>query len=183
MWKYAVHTIDSAPEKSRPALQGLKQKLGMVPNLAATMAESPTLVDGFLGAFGNFHSGTFSRTERQVLLLSNAVANRCEWAVAFHSTMALREGVTSAAVQAIRNGQQPDDNRLAALSGYTRALIERRGHVSDDDLDKMAAAGYSPDQCLEVLAGLAVSIMANYAGNIVHPPLEPQFSAQAWAFI
>jgi AhpD family alkylhydroperoxidase len=180
MRHYTVHTIESAPEKSKPALEGLKQNVGLVPNLAATMAESPTLVNGFVNAFGNFHSGTFSGAERQILLLTNAVTNRCAWAVAFHSTMALREGVALTAVQAIRNGRLPDDDKLAALSGFTAALIKHRGHVSDDELQNFAAAGYKPAQALEVIAGLAVSTMANYAGNIAQPPLEAPFQAQAW---
>jgi AhpD family alkylhydroperoxidase len=181
MREYKVHTIESAPEKSKPALQGLKQNVGLVPNLAATMAESPTLVNGFVGAFGNFHSGTFSGAEKQTLLLTNAVVNRCAWAVAFHSTMALKEGVSLAAVQAIRAGRIPEDDKLAALSGYTKALIEQRGHVSDCELQNLRAAGYTPAQALEVIAGLAVSTMANYAGNIANPPLEAPFAAQAWA--
>lgn len=39
------------------------------------MAESPVLANGFIGAFGNFHGGTFTNAERQVLLLTNAVRN------------------------------------------------------------------------------------------------------------
>jgi len=125
MTSFRVHTLESAPEKSKPALQGLKQNFGMVPNLAATMAESPTLVNGFVGAFGNFHGGSFTGAEKQTLLLTNAVANRCEWAVAFHSTMALKEGVTAADVEAIRTGRAPEDASLAALVAFDRALIEK----------------------------------------------------------
>ena len=180
MREYKVHTIESAPEKSKLALQGLRQNVGLVPNLAATMAESPTLVNGFVGAFGNFHSGTFSGAEKQTLLLTNAVVNRSPWAVAFHSTMALKEGVAPTAVQAIRSGRLPDDNKLAALSSYTKALIEQRGHVSDSELQQFKAAGYTPAQAFEVIAGLAVSTMANYAGNIANPPLEAPFAPQAW---
>src|SRR5882724_7830370 len=127
MREYKVHTIESAPEKSKPALQGLKQDLGLIPNLAATMAESPTLVNGFVSAFGNFHGGSFSASEKQTLLLTNAVANRCEWAVAFHSTMALKEGVAASDVAALRNGGAPNEKKLAALVAFDRVLIERRG--------------------------------------------------------
>lgn len=38
MRNYQIHTIESAPEKSKASLQGLKQAFGLVPNLAATMA-------------------------------------------------------------------------------------------------------------------------------------------------
>lgn len=181
MCTYAVHTIESAPEKSRSALEGLKKNLGLVPNLAATMATSPVLVNGFVGAFGNFHGGSFSGAEKQVLLLTNAVTNTCPWAVAFHSTAALREGVAAADVEAIRERRAPGAPRAAALSAFTRALIEKRGHVEARDVEAFTGAGYAADQVLEVIAGLAVSVMANYAGNITNPPLEAPFQAQAWA--
>jgi AhpD family alkylhydroperoxidase len=100
MSSYRIHTVDSAPEKSKPALQRLEQAFGLIPNLAATMAESPVLLNGFVGAFGNFHGGSFTSAERQALLLTNAVTNRCSWAVAFHSTLALTEGIAAADVQA-----------------------------------------------------------------------------------
>ena len=181
MHTYRIHTVESAPDKSRPALRGLEQALGLIPNLAATMAESSVLLGGFVGAFGNFHGGSFSGAQKQVLLLSNAVANTCPWAVAFHSTLALKEGVDPEDVRAIREGRLPADGRLAALSGFTRALVEKRGHVGESDLTAFTKAGFEPDQALEVIAGLAVSVMANYAGNITNPVVEPPFQQQVWA--
>ncbi len=180
MYKYRVHTIESAPEKSKQALRTLKENLGLIPNLAATMAESPALLNSFISAFGNFHGGTFTGAERQVLLLANAVANSCSWAVAFHSTLALKEGVAAVDVQAIRERRQPKDPKLSALSVLTRALIEKRGHLDEADLAAFAEAGFGQDQVLEVIAGLASSVMANYAGNITNPPVEDPFKAQIW---
>lgn len=177
---YPIHSLESAPEKSKPALQGLKNALGIIPNLAATMAESPVLIIGFVGAFANAQGGSFSGAQRQVLLLTNAVTNRCEWAVAFHSTLALKEGVAPADVKAIRERGLPQDAATAALSGLTCALIEKRGQLEPRDLSDFRAAGFSPDQVLEAIAVLAVSVMANYAGNITRPSLEAQFEPQAW---
>lgn len=181
MHNYRVHTVESAPEPSRQALQALKQNLGLIPNLAATMAESPVLLKGFVSALGNFQGSSFTGGERQVLLLSNAVANRCTWAVAFHSTAAAKEGVPLGAIAAIRERRRPDDVRLAALSALTTSMIEKRGHLEQADLEAFARAGFGPDQVLEVIAGLAVSVMANYAGNITNPQLEEPFKAQVWA--
>jgi AhpD family alkylhydroperoxidase len=180
MHPYRIHDLDSAPELSRPALQRLKQAFGLIPNLAATMAESPVLLTGFSGAFANFHGGSFSAGERQVLLLTNAVANRCPWAVAFHSTMALKDGVGADEVRAIRRGTLPQDAKLAALSAFTRALIEKRGHVDESDITRFTGAGFGVDQLLEVVAGLAVSVMANYAGNVTNPDVEAPFRSQTW---
>lgn len=180
MHGYRIHTLETAPDASRPALQRLQQAFGLIPNLAATMAESPILINGFVGALVNFLGGTFTPGQRQVLLLTNAVTNRCAWAVAFHSTAALREGIAPGEVEAIRAGRAPSDRALAALSGLTRSLIEQRGAVAARDLAGFREAGFSAAQVLEVIAGLAISAMANYAGNITDPALEEPFRAQAW---
>lgn len=177
---FPIHTVETAPEGSKPALQTLRQAFGLIPNLAATMAGSPPLVSSFVAVFGQFAGGTFSGGERQILLLSNAVANSSAWAVAFHSTMALKEGIDPYEVNAVRNRTSPRDPRLAALSLLTRTLIEKRGHLDALDVKAFIAAGFEHGQLLEVIAGLAVSTMANYTGNIAAPPLEEPFRAQAW---
>jgi AhpD family alkylhydroperoxidase len=180
MHTYPVHTVESAPDAAKQALAGLQQAFGLIPNLAATMAGSPPLIGSFVAAFGQFAGGTFTGGERQVLLLTNAVTNRCEWAVAFHSTLALAEGVEPAAVKAIRERDLPTDPRLAALSALTRALVEKRGHLTDADADAFTAAGFDDVQLMEVITGTAISTMANYAGNVARPPLEAPFRPQAW---
>lgn len=181
MSTYPIHTIESAPERSRPALESLERAMGLIPNLAATMAGSPVLLNGFVAAFGNFHGGTFSGAEKQVLLLTSAVANACPWAVAFHSTLALKEGVSAADVRALRERRAPEDAGLAALSAFARSLIEERGRVGARAVQAFTAGGFGHDQVLEAIAGLAVSMMANYAGNITQPAVEEPFRAQAWA--
>ncbi|WP_433379597.1 carboxymuconolactone decarboxylase family protein [Actinoplanes sp. CA-142083] len=180
MTTYPMHTVETAPEGSRLALEKLNAALGLVPNLAATMAGSPSLISTFVAAFGQFGGTAFTDAERQVLLLSNAVANRCAWAVAFHSTLALAHGAPESAVEAIRRGELPGDPRLAALSATTRALIDKRGHLDEADVKTFTAAGFDELRLLDVLTGLAISTMANYTGNLADPPLEPQFRAQAW---
>jgi AhpD family alkylhydroperoxidase len=181
MTTYPIHTIATAPDGAKPALQGLQEAFGMVPNLAATMANSAALVSTFVAAFGQFGGAGFTGAERQVLLLTNAVTNRCAWAVAFHSTMALKEGVAPADVEAIRRRSLPADARLAALSTVTRQLIEKRGHLDENDSKEFAAAGFDAPQLFDVIAGIAVSTTANYAGNVAQPPLEAPFQAQAWS--
>ena len=41
MTDFETYTIENAPEASKPILQAAKKTLGFVPNLMATMAESP----------------------------------------------------------------------------------------------------------------------------------------------
>ena len=93
MSTYQIHGIDTAPEGSRPLLQGMKENLGMIPNLAAAMAESPELLKGFLTVREIYQGGTFTPAEVQVLSLTAAFENSCAWCMAFHTMMARKEGV------------------------------------------------------------------------------------------
>jgi AhpD family alkylhydroperoxidase len=152
----------------------------MIPNLAATMAESPTLIAGFVGAISTFSGGTLTGAQRQVVLLTSAIVNQNAWAVAFHSTAALREGVSAEDVELIRNGKLPADARTAILAATARALCVKRGAITADEQAAFASAGFTPAQLLEVITGLGASLMANYAGHITNPPLDAPFQAQVW---
>lgn len=177
---YPVHTIESAPAQSKPVLQQLQAAFGLIPNIAGAMAASPVLINGFIGLFERVHASSLSETQIQVLLLTNAVTNASEWAVAFHTALALQEGVCLADVDAIRHGGVPDDVRLAALSTLTHALIEKRGHLAAADRERFFEAGFSPEQILEVIAVVAASTVTNYTGSIAQPPLEAPFQEFAW---
>ncbi|PRY09494.1 carboxymuconolactone decarboxylase family protein [Paraburkholderia sp. BL25I1N1] len=180
MSTFQVHTIDSAPEQSKPILQQLHETFGFIPNIAGAMAESPVLIGAFINLFQKVHSGTFTEAQIQTLLLTNAVTNACTWAVAFHTALALNEGLTPADVEALRAGRTPADPKHAALATLTKNAILKRGHLDERDVSAFLEAGFRRDQVLEVLAVAAASTITNYVGSITQPPLEAQFQVHAW---
>ena len=98
------------------------------------------------------HGGSFTEPQVQTVLLTDAVTNACTWAVAFHTALALKEGIDPADVQAIREGRLPKDSKLAALSALAKTMIEKRGRLDDEDIDRFIAAGFGKDHALEVIA-------------------------------
>ena len=177
---YAIHTLESAPEMAADGLRTLQSTVGLIPNLAATMAESPALLNGFLALRELYAQTGFSAREVQVLSLTAAYENDCAWCVAFHTAMALKEGVDRDAIDALRRGTAPTDERLAALSSFARAMVRNRGAVDAPALQAFLAAGYSNRQALDVVMGMAFSLMANYAGHLTRPPLDGFLAAHAW---
>jgi AhpD family alkylhydroperoxidase len=180
MISYPIQSIESAPGSSKLPLKQLEQAFGFVPNLVGAIANSPVLTNSLVGLFVNVHGSHFTEAEIQVLLLTDAVANSCSWAVAFHTALALKEGVDPADVQAIRQRQLPANKRYAALSKLAGTLIEQRGHLSNEDLTTFIEAGFEQELALEVVAVVAASTITNYAGNITKPPLEAAFQRHAW---
>jgi alkylhydroperoxidase family enzyme len=181
MQSFPVLTIDTAPAKSKPALQALQGAFGIIPNVAATMATSPVLIDSLVGLFGKVHGGNFTKVQIQTLLLTNAVTNGSSWAVAFHTGLALKEGLDQAEVQAIRERRIPKDATSAALSIFARTLIEKRGRVDDHDVDALVAAGFRNEHALEVIAVVAASTITNYTAGVTKPPVEAPFQAYSWS--
>jgi AhpD family alkylhydroperoxidase len=181
MTNFPVHTIDSAPEASKPALRNLQSAFGMIPNIAGAMATSPLLINSLVGLFGQVHGGVFTEAQVQTMLLTNAVTNACAWAVAFHTALALKEGLDPADVDAIRTGRSPKDSKHNALSTLARTLVEKRWQIDDRDVDRFLVAGFGKDHLLGVIAVVAASTITNYTGNVTKPPLEAAFQAHAWS--
>lgn len=180
MSHYPIHSISTAPIASRQGLEQLHGAFGMLPNIAAAMSNSPILFNGFLGLFTQVHASSLSEAQIQTVLLTNAVTNASAWPVAFHSALALKNGIDAADVEAIRQGQLPNDDGLAALSRMARTLIEKRGQITESDQQDFLAANFSREQILEVLSVVAASTITNYTAGITHPPLEAPFAQFAW---
>jgi alkylhydroperoxidase family enzyme len=89
--------------------------------------------------------------------------------------------VESADVQAIRERHTPLSPKNAALSTLARALIEKRGHLDDQDVSRFLRAGFDESHLLEVIAVVAASTITNYTGNVTNPPVEAAFAAYAWS--
>jgi alkylhydroperoxidase family enzyme len=177
---FPIHTLQTAPEASKRALEGLTSAFGFTPNIAGAMSNSSVLIDCLAAVFQNVHAGSFTEAEIQILLLTNAVTNGSEWAVGFHSYLAAEQGVPAGDIEDIRRGMLPAGIRVAALSRLARTLIENRGHLGEDEADAFLAAGYGKDQLLEVIAVVAASTITNYTGSVTRPPLEAPFDKHAW---
>ena len=180
MSRFPIHTIDTAPVESKGRLKDLEQAVGMIPNLAAGMAESPALLSAFLAVREIYHRGTLSPAEAQVISLTAAYENECAWCMAFHSFAAGNEGVSADDIHALRTGRSPSEPRFGALSDFARAMLQRRGAIGGDQLHRFLEAGYTRQQALEVVMGLAFSLMANYAGHLVNPPLDQPLQPHEW---
>jgi len=85
---FPIHTVESAPQNSQKLLRGLKEQVGFVPNLVATMAESPTLLEAFLALRAVAASGSLDPVAREVTAIAVGSETACSYCVAAHSTFA-----------------------------------------------------------------------------------------------
>ena len=180
MPEFLLHDVATAPEASRFALASAQTKFGFVPNLIAMLAESPAAVGGYLGIGEQFDKAALTPVERQVVLLAVSFENSCDYCMAAHSIIAGMSRVPAAAIEALRTGSKLPDARLEALACFTRAVVRERGHVAEPEVAAFLAAGFTRAQVLEVVLGVAMKTLSNYANHIARTPLDPAFAASRW---
>ncbi len=180
MTQFNIHTIESAPQGSKPALEQLKKQVGFIPNLAATMAESPYLLEAFTSLRAIYGRGTFTPVEREALALAVSFDNNCTYCMAAHSTFAQMNGIPEDDLSMLRAGKSPSSARLQAISALTRQVVSSKGHLASEDIQGFLKAGFSQAQLLEVLVGISTTAIANYMHNIAKTPVDEAFQAQSW---
>lgn len=174
------HSLSTAPPGARPALEQIQKGLGFIPNLYATLAESPALLRGVLALAGELDTGDLTAGERQVTMAAVSVENECSYCVAVHSTLAGTLRVPADVVTAVRRGAPVPDAKLDALVAFTRAVVRERGWVNDAAVAAFLAAGYTKAQLLEVVGLVGLKTIHNYAHRIADFPLDSTFLPQAW---
>ncbi|MFQ5534076.1 MAG: carboxymuconolactone decarboxylase family protein [Sphingomonadales bacterium] len=180
MTDFSIHTADSAPDASRPILEGARKSYGFLPNLLGALAESPATLEGYLAIGGIFEKSTFSATERQVVLLTASIENGCTYCVAAHTTIAAMQHVAIDVTKSLREGLPIQDPRLEALRKFTKTLVEKRGRATEADTQEFLAASFTREQALEVVLGIAMKTISNYANHLTHTPIDQAFAPQAW---
>ncbi len=176
---FQIHTPDTAPAEARETLGTIARSYGFVPNLAAAVAESPATLDGLLGFMSAYDAAgmTLSPVERQVVLVAVSVANKCEYCTAAHSMLAGMAGLTRPEIDNLQEGRPLGDARLEVLRRFVETVVAERGFVSEAALEAFIAAGFTKAQVLEVVFGVALKTLTNYANHIAKPPVNKQFAA------
>jgi alkylhydroperoxidase family enzyme len=175
------HTVESAPAPSRSTLEGIAQDLGVVPNLAATLAESPSALAAFDALRRAVASADLDPLLREVAGLAVGVAVDNAYGVAFHSTVLTGMGMSDDDIATMRAGQPPTDPLPAAVYDLAQEIVNERGKVNPAAIARVSAHGIPDAQILDVVtectfAGL-VGVVDNLVGRV---ELDPFLADRAW---
>ena len=175
-------TIDAAPDASRPLLAAVEKQLGSVPNLFRLVSVSPAALEGYLGLFGALGKGRLPAQTRERIALAIAALNGCDYCLAAHTYLGTHLAKLPAEeIAANRAGRSTDDKADAAVR-FAVAVAEARGHVGDEDLAAVRAAGYDDGQIIEIVQHVALNIWTNSINSVARtevdfPAVEPALAA------
>ena len=158
-------TLESADPKQKKILEGLKAKMGKVPNIYATVAHSPAALTALLEHGNNLKQGVLSAKEIEAIALAVGQANGCDYCVAAHTVLGKMAGLTDAETLECRKGQVPDP-KLNVLVRLAIEIVQTGGSPSAKVLADFRSAGYADAALVEVIAWVAHNIFTNYFNHI-----------------
>lgn len=175
MTKFTVHTVDTAPEKSREILKAVQQKLGFIPNMLGEIAESPAMLKAYSELSSATSWGSFSPVELHVIQITVSTLNNCGYCVAAGTTLGEKGGVPRDVLEALRKEIPLKDVKLEALRTFTGSLLKKMGWADERDLAAFYKAGYTKAHALEVILNVSLKVMTNYVNHIAATPLDKAF--------
>lgn len=178
MTRLAVQTLETAPAEARPRMEAVQKANGFIPNLIGVLANSPRALEMYQEVGKLNSKGSLSAQEIEVVQITAAAHNGCDFCVAGHTKLAkMKLGMNDEVVNALRGRTDIEGNeKYQALARFTMALIDNRGKVCDETLAQFKAVGYDDEAVLDVVLGVALATLCNYANNVAQTKINPELA-------
>jgi len=170
MKTFAVPTREQVSDNNKVVFDNLKQKIGMVPNLYATMAYS----DNALGNYITFQSGKTSlrAKEKEAVNLIVSQVNNCIYCLSAHTAIGKMNGFTDDQIIEIRKGSASFDAKLDALVKLAKNITETKGKADSALVENFFAAGYSEGTLIDLIMLIGDKTIMNYLHNLTEVPVD-----------
>lgn len=180
MSTFPIHTLETAPEKSKPLLENSLKSFGMIPGLHGALAEAPGLLQAYQLLHKLFTESSFDNEEQTVVWQTINVEHECHYCVPAHTAIAHMAKVDPAITEALRNNTTLPTGKLQALHEFTLLMVRNRGRVSEQELETFYAAGYTQRQVLDIILGISQKVISNYTNHVAQTPVDAPFQKFAW---
>jgi uncharacterized peroxidase-related enzyme len=152
-------------------LDAVQSRLGALPNMFRTFAHTPVALDAYLQLAEVAGRGRLGAAQRELIALAVGQANDCGYCVAAHGAIGRKLGLTSEQIGKAR-AARADDPADAAVLALARRIVEARGHVPTEELDRFKAAGFDDGAILEVLVNVVLNLYTNYTNHLARTDID-----------
>jgi uncharacterized peroxidase-related enzyme len=171
---------ENANPNALEIVTAVKKALGIVPNMVATMAQSPAVASAWVGFNHALAQGSLSAQSRERIALVVAEENSCSYCLAAHTFLGGKAGLSEQEILDNRRGAS-DEPKVAAALAFARKLVRNRGQVTDSDVAALREHGFTDEEIAEIIANVALNIFTNYfnvAADVeIDFPLAPALTA------
>jgi uncharacterized peroxidase-related enzyme len=168
-----IAPVDAATATGAAAthLATTRKLFGSVPNMFATAAQSPVVLEAMLGMFGSLGKASIGARAGEQIAIAVAQENGCGYCLSAHTAIGKKHGVTVADLDAARTGRAHDP-KIAALLTLAVAVNRERGHVDDALLAEVRGAGVTDAEIVEVVAHVALNVFTNSLNNVAGTDID-----------
>jgi uncharacterized peroxidase-related enzyme len=172
MSRLQIPSIESSPAASLPLLDAVKKQLGVVPNLMKLVGNSPAALEGYLSLNGALGKGSLGAKTGERIALAIAEFNRCDYCLSAHTYLAAHVAKLDATeINANRNGLSGDAKADAAVR-FAVSIAQARGHVTNDAVSAVKAAGFSDADIIEIVLHVALNTLTNYVNSVAQTEID-----------
>ena len=162
---------DATSAARKALLDPIHAAFGTTPNMFRAVAHSPAALKSMWGSFGALGGGVLDAKLGEQIAVAVADRNGCEYCLAAHTALGLNAGVSADALRAAQGGESADPKTNAALR-FALTLVDRRGQVSEADLQALRSAGFDDEAVVEIVAHVALNLFTNYVNVAFAVPVD-----------
>lgn len=160
-----------AAGKAKELLDKVQAKLGLTPNMMRTMANSPAVLEAYLGFSTALAGGSLNAKLREQISLAVAESNSCAYCLSAHVAIGKMVGLGDDEIISSRQSNSTDPKVDAALK-FAKTIVARRGEVTDDDVNRVRQAGYTEGDIAEIIANVALNTLTNYFNHAAQTEID-----------
>jgi len=172
---FTLHEISTASNEVKSDLEMSEKQFGFVPGLHKVLAESPIVLNAYKILHTEFQKTSFDATELTVVWQTINFYHKCHYCLPAHTGIAHMMKVDPSIIDLLSNGEPLSDEKLRVLQETTRAMVDQRGELSDDQISRFNNVGYGNEQLLEIVLGLAQKTISNYVNKMAETPVDEPF--------
>lgn len=178
---FKAYSIETAPSQSKALLKKVCDKFGFIPNQDKILAVSPSIYQAYNHSFDLFlGSSTLSLLEGQIVLMAVSYENNSPYCMALHSWGMEMTQCPQHIIDALRDNHPIKDVKLEVLRSFTRQLITTKGHLEEEIINNFLSHGYTHQNIIEIIGGIASKSIANYSNVIAKTSLDETMVKYKW---
>lgn len=162
---------EEAQSEVKAIYQDFEKKLGKVPNIFLNMGNSAAALKAFLGLSEAADQTSLSPLLREQIALVVSQVNHCQYCLSAHTAIAKGLGVKEQDILSARHGESQETKSHAILK-FAKTVVESRGHVSNQDIATLKAAGVNDQELVEIIVLIILNMYTNYFNLITDPKVD-----------
>jgi len=181
--RFPVPSLEQIPEDLRNRIVEIQEKTGFVPNVFLTLAHRPEELRAFMAYHDTLMDGDsgLSKAEREMIVVATSALNDCQYCVIAHGAiLRIRARNPLISDQIAINYQKADLTiREDAMVEFALKVASSSGALSDEDIAKVSAQGFSMEDVWDIGAITAFFALSNRMANLTSMRPNSEFFSMA----